>query len=60
MKIIFLLCFLTINIILGQTRFIYGYKSISDTLRKDSIITEILTLDIDLKKKESVFASLAK
>jgi len=24
---------------------------ISDTLRKDSIITEILTLDIDLKKK---------
>ncbi|HFK5555378.1 TPA: GLPGLI family protein [Elizabethkingia anophelis] len=60
MRIILLLCALTINIISAQTRFIYEYKSIPDTLRNDSIIKEIMILDIDLNRKESVFASLKK
>lgn len=49
----------TVSLYSAQTyRFVYNYKSIPDTLRKDSIINEEVVLDVDNEK--SLFFSLRK
>lgn len=53
--------FLITNMILAQnTRFIYDYESIPDTLNKDNVVDEIMILEINPKDGNSVFSSLKK
>lgn len=59
MKFLFFLVFTGVIHAQG-IRFIYNYKSISDTLNKNNVVSEIMILEIDTKQKKSVFSSLKK
>lgn len=48
------------NLNAQNIRFIYIYKSVQDTLQKDSITKEIMVLEINPKNGNSIFSSLKK
>ncbi len=58
LKFFFLFFFYIVNA--QRFQFLYNYKFISDTLQQDKFINEIMVLDVDANKKQSVFASLKK
>lgn len=57
---LFILILIT-NVIFAQnTRFVYDYKSIPDTLNKDKVADEIMVLEIMPEQKQSLFFSKIK
>ncbi|MCL1654208.1 GLPGLI family protein [Elizabethkingia miricola] len=50
----------TYNLSAQSLRFIYDYKSMPNSLKKDSIVDEMMVLEIDPIQKESLFSSYTK
>lgn len=46
--------------LLCQNRFIYQYNFIPDVSKKDSVVTDLMSLDFDSKSKQSNFYSVSK
>ncbi|KUY29809.1 GLPGLI family protein [Elizabethkingia ursingii] len=57
---ILMISFFTTIAFAQSFRFVYSYKSIPDTLKKNNIIEEFMALDIDTQQQKSVFSSLIK
>ena len=59
-KIKLILFLLSISLSAQNMRFVYDYRSIPDTLRKNHIIDETMILEVDPQNKRSIFYSFIK
>lgn len=59
MKFIIIFCLVLPSIYFSQNiRFVYGYRFVSDTIKKNEVTNEVTVLDFNSKEKKSVFTSL--